>query len=93
MVQAVAEATRSVIQAMAVAGANRTQNVGPKLGRPIMKQLSFNWCSPDKYAEMKNFKLKVKYKFQNYSMSQAERVSIINNWLERQGLQLLKSLI
>ena len=30
--QAVAEATRAAIQAMAVAGAERAQNMGPRLG-------------------------------------------------------------
>ena len=40
IVQAVAEATRMAIQAMAVPGAERTQNAGPKLGRPIIKQLT-----------------------------------------------------
>ena len=38
----VPEATRVVIRAMAMARAERTQNVGPKPGRPIMKQLTFN---------------------------------------------------
>ena len=38
IVQAVAEATRAAIQAMVVTGAERTQNVGPILGGPMMKQ-------------------------------------------------------
>ena len=45
IVQSVAEATRMAIQAMAVVRAERTQNVGPKLDRPIMRQLTFNWSS------------------------------------------------
>ena len=40
--QAVAEVTRAAIQAMTVAGAERTQNVGLRLGRPVMKQPTFN---------------------------------------------------
>ena len=40
--QAVAKATRVAIQVMAATGAKRTQNVGSKLGRPIMKQQIFN---------------------------------------------------
>ena len=58
--QAVAEATRTAIQAMAVARAERTQNAGPKLGRPIMKQPTFDWISSDKYVELKSFKLEAK---------------------------------
>ena len=57
---AVAETTRLTIQAMAVARAGRTQNVGSKVGGPIMKQLTFDLSSSDKYAELKNFKLEVK---------------------------------
>ena len=30
--------------------------------------------------------------FKNYNISQAERVSIMKNWLDRQGLQLLETL-
>ena len=59
--QAVAEATRVKIQAMAVARAQSTQNVGPKLGRHSRKQLAFNWSFTDKYAQQINFKLEVKY--------------------------------
>ena len=42
-----------------------------------MKQLMFDWSSMGKYAELRNLKLKVKHMFQNYSISQAERVPII----------------
>ena len=48
IVQAVAEERRAPIQAMAVAGAERTQNAGPRLGRPMMKQPTFNWEGEDK---------------------------------------------
>ena len=37
IVQALAEATRAAIQVMTVARAERTQNVGPRLGESIMK--------------------------------------------------------
>ena len=45
----VAEAARVVVQAVVVTGAENsmrhegTQNVGPKIGRPMMKQPIFNW--------------------------------------------------
>ena len=37
MAQAMAESARVTIQAMATARAESTQNVGPRLGGPIMK--------------------------------------------------------
>ena len=41
--KAVAEATKAAIQVMAAAVADRPQSTaGPKLGRPAMKQPSFN---------------------------------------------------
>ena len=93
IVQAVVEETTVAIQVMTVNGVERTQNVGPKLGRPIMRQLTFNWSFTDKYAELRNFKLEVENMFQNYSISKAERVPIMINWLGRQDLQILEFLI
>ena len=71
----------------------QAQNLGPKQDGPIRKQLSFDWSSTDKYAELKNYKVTAKDMFQNYSISQAERVTIIEkNWHGRQDLQLLEAL-
>ena len=43
MAKAVAEATRAAIQAMAASIAERPQSViGPKIGRPAMKQPNLN---------------------------------------------------
>ena len=50
--QTVAEAARVIIQAMTTTRAERTQNVGLRLGRPIMKQPTFNWEAGDKYNEL-----------------------------------------
>ena len=55
--QAVAERARVTIQAMAAAGAEITQNAGPRLGGPIMKQPTINWEAEDKYNELRNFRL------------------------------------
>ena len=77
-----------MVQAMAMATADnnqRVQNVGPKLGRPIMKLLTLDWNSTDKYAELRNFKMEIKNMFQNYHINQAERVSIIKKKLARQA--------
>ena len=46
--QAVAEAVRVAIQVMTPAEAERSQNVGPTLGGPIRKQLTFDLSSTDK---------------------------------------------
>ena len=53
--RAVAEATRVVLEKMAEAWAERTQNAaGPKLGSPAMKQPTFTWEAPDKYSELRH---------------------------------------
>ena len=42
--RAIAEATRVVLQMMAEAQVQRTQNAtGPKLGGPTLKQPTFDW--------------------------------------------------
>ena len=47
--KAVAEAIRVTIQAIAVPEAERPQSMaGPKIGRPAMKQPTFNWEAGDK---------------------------------------------
>ena len=88
----VAETTRAAVQAMAMARAERTQNVRPRLGRPMMKQPTFNREAEDKYNEFKNFRIEVSNIFKSYSMPQAEQIAIINYWLGRKGLLLLDSL-
>ena len=57
---------------MAVAGAERTQNVGPRLGGPMVKQPTFNWETEDKFNELKNFRLQVNNISKSYSTPQAE---------------------
>ena len=90
--QVVAEAARAAIQALAVAGAERTQNVGPRLGRFTMKQPIFNWEAEDRYNELKNFRLEVNNIFKSYNMPQTEQLVIIKNWLGRKSLQFIESL-
>ena len=58
--KAVAEVTRVAIQAMTAATAERPQSLaGPKIGRPAMKQPTFNWEADDKYSKLKTFSLEV----------------------------------
>ena len=61
----------------------KAQNVGLKIGSPLMGQLRFGWSSTNKYAEWRKFRMEIAKMFQNYNISQAERVPIINSWLGR----------
>ena len=79
----VGEAARLTKQAMAVARAERTQNIGPRLGGPTMKQPTFNWEVEDKFNELKNIRLEVNMIFKSYSMPQAEQIAIIKNVREK----------
>ena len=91
--KAVAEVTRAVIQAMAVATAEQPQSTtGPKLGGPAMKQPTFNWESEDKYSELKTFNLEVNNILSTYNTTQAKQLVMVKNWLGRKGLQFLKPL-
>ena len=50
IVKAVAEAMKAAIQAMVAATGEWMQSkVGPKIGGPVTKQLTFNWEAEDKY--------------------------------------------
>ena len=84
IVKAVAEVTRVAIQAMDAASAERPQcMVGPKIGRPAMKQPSFNWEVDDKYNELKNFRLEVNNIITSYNTPLAEQSAIVKNMLVR----------
>ena len=49
----------AAIQAMAAAGTERSQNTGPRLSRPAIKQSNFNCKAEDKYNKLKNFRIEV----------------------------------
>ena len=58
---------------MAEAWVERTQNaVGPKLGGPAMKQATFDWEAPDKYSELKTFRLEVNNVLSTHSTPEAK---------------------
>ena len=78
---------------MTAAGNERSQNMGPRLCGPAMKQLNFNWEADDKYNKHKNFMLKVNNISKSYNTPQAEQLTIIKNWLVRKGLQFTESLM
>ena len=71
------EATRAAMQAMAVARAERTQNMVPRLGRPTMKQPTFKWEAVEKYNKLKNFRLEVDNIFKLYNIPQTKQLGII----------------
>ena len=74
--RAVAEATRVALQTVAEVQAERTQNTaGPKLGGPAMKQWTFNWEAPDKYSELKTFRLEKNNVLSTHNMPGADKIS------------------
>ena len=92
-VQAVAEATRATIEAMAAARAERTQNAGPRLGRPVIKQPTFNWEAEDRFNELRKLQDRGKQHMPNHTnIPQTEQLAIIQHWLDRKGLQFLEYL-
>ena len=89
--KAVVEATKAAIQVMAAATLERPQSMeGPKIGRPAMKQPTFNWEADDKYRKLKTFRLEVNNILTTYNTSQIEQLAVIKNWLCRKGLQFIE---
>ena len=85
--QEVAKAPRAAIQTMAT-----PVNTRPKMSGPIMKQPTFHRSTNEKYAELRNFMVQVSGMLQNVNLGQTEGVSVIKNWLGREGLQLIVTL-
>ena len=70
--------TRVAIQAMAAATAERLQStVGPKIGKPAMKQQSFNQEADDKYSKIKDFRLEVNNIITFYNTPHAEQLAMV----------------
>ena len=66
--QAVTEAAKVAVQAMAMTSREnnqRTHNVGPKVGSPLMRQLTFSLDFHSRYAELRNFRMEVMNMLQN----------------------------
>ena len=80
-----AEATRAAIQAMAAAMTERPQSMtGPKIGRPAMKQLTFNWEADDKYSKLKTLVLEVNNILTTYNMPRTEELAMVKSgWTEK----------
>ena len=56
---------------------------------PTLKQPTSNWRAEDIYKELSNFELEVSNMLQSYNLGQRERVSVIKNWMGREGLLLI----
>ena len=62
---------------MATARAHKSQNVGPRLGGPTMKQPNFNWEAEDRYNKLKPFRLEVNNIFKSNNTPQTEQLEIM----------------
>ena len=92
--RAVAEATRLALQTITETHVERTQNAaGPNLGAPTMKQPTFDWEAPDKYSELKTFRLGVNKVLSTHNTPEAEKLAVVKNWLGRKGLHYLETLM
>ena len=86
------EKARVAVQTMAMASTSRQDNAGLKMSGSIMKQPVSNWDAKDRYEELPDFKLEVTNVMQNYNLGQRGKVSVIKNWLGREGPQLIATL-
>ena len=76
--KAVAEAMRVAIKAMAATTAERPQSMaGPKIGGPVMRQLTFNWEMENKYRKLTTFRLEGNNLPSKYNTPQTEQLAII----------------
>ena len=88
---------RAIVQSMAGAGVEagarprrQVASMGPKLGRPTLKQCTFGWSSIARYTEsLGTSHLEVNNKWQTYNTNKADTEPTISNWLGRQGKQFL----
>ena len=91
--RAVVDATRVALQTMVETSVERTQNAaGPKLGSPAMKQPTFDWEVPDKYSELKTFRLELNNVLSTPNMAEVGKLAVVKIWLGRKGLHYLETL-
>ena len=87
------EATKIVVQVLAVAGAeegagprSKPVSAGSKLGVPTLKQPTFDWNVTDTFTQLTDLSLEVNKMFQIYKINYTDKLAIIKNWLGREGL-------
>ena len=52
---------------------NKATSMRPKIGWPLLTQLTFDWTSANKYAELENFRMELHNIFQGCNISKAEK--------------------
>ena len=63
-----------------------------RYGRPALRKAFFNYFAPVRYAELLSFEMGVTNILQTNTckLTKEEKVSIVKNWLGREGLQLIQ---
>ena len=51
----------------------KAASVRPKIDGPLLRPLSLDWSSTDKYPELRNFRMEVNNTFSNYNINKAEK--------------------
>ena len=77
--QAAVVAAKALVEAMAVMRAeadngprSEAVSVGHRLGRPLLKQLSYDWSPTSSYEGLRNFRLEANNIFQTYDTNHEE---------------------
>ena len=65
---------------------------GCTLGRPTLKQPTFDLGTTDNYIELKNLWIALNSTFKSYNIYDRGKKTIIKNCLARQGLQFVETL-
>ena len=89
--QAVAEAASVAMHTFPMAGTVRVENLGPRIGGPIMKHLHLTGVQRQ-VCQARKFQTRGKNMLQTFNISQTEKVSIIKKLVGRHDLQLLETL-
>ena len=60
----------------------------------MLSKPAYDWKGPDRYVELLNFKMEVAnvWQTQAYDLNDSEKVSILKNWLGKEGLQFIQTL-
>ena len=67
------------------------EDISTTTSGPALKQPTFNWEVQEKCNELLNFEMQIKDIFmtKSYDISDSERVPVVMNWLEYEGLYFL----
>ena len=67
----------------------------PRQVEPMLSQPAFDWNVADRYVELLYFKMEVANTLQvkSFDLNDEEKVPVIKNWLGREGLQFIQTVI